>query len=92
MSKKHKRNKVDTPEDSKCQKNVSEVDVEGVVEEALANAMFRVRLDNGALVLCTIAGKMRKKGVMIRITPLDRVIVGVSIYDMTRGRIKYRYR
>lgn len=90
---KHKHNNTsDKSEEVKFQKNVSEVDVEGVVEEALANAMFRVRLDNGALVLCTIAGKMRKKGVMIRITPLDRVIVGVSIYDMTRGRIKYRYR
>lgn len=87
----HEHKNSDNKEATKCQKNVSEVDVVGVVEEALANAMFRVRLDNGALVLCTIAGKMRKKGVMIRITPLDRVIVGVSIYDMTRGRIKYRY-
>lgn len=87
----HEHKNSDNKKETKCQKNVSEVDVVGVVEEALANAMFRVRLDNGALVLCTIAGKLRKKGVMIRITPLDRVIVGVSIYDMTRGRIKYRY-
>ncbi len=70
-------------------KNASEVDVEGIVEEALANAMFRVKLQNGVVVLCTIAGKIRDK---IRVLPDDKVIVGVNIYDMNRGRIKYRYK
>lgn len=90
MSKKNKQKNTEVIE--KSEKNASEVDVEGTVTEALANAMFRVQLDNGALVLCTIAGKMRKKGTMIRILPDDRVIVGVSIYDFNRGRIKYRYK
>lgn len=92
MSKKKKIKNTEEQETEKCTKNASEVDVEGTVTEALANAMFRVQLDNGALVLCTIAGKMRKKGTMIRVLPEDRVIVGVSIYDMSRGRIKYRYK
>lgn len=92
MSKKNKKQKQTEQEVVKSEKNASEVDVEGIVTEALANAMFRVQLANGALVLCTIAGKMRKKGTMIRILPDDRVIVGVSIYDMKRGRIKYRYK
>lgn len=90
MSKKNKQKNTEIVE--KSEKNASEVDVEGTVTEALANAMFRVQLDNSALVLCTIAGKMRKKGTMIRILPGDRVIVGVSIYDFNRGRIKYRYK
>lgn len=71
-------------------KDEQEVDVQGVVEEALANAMFRVRLENGALVLCTICGKMRIKN--IRILPEDKVLVGVKIYDLTKGRIKFRYK
>lgn len=73
-------------------KTETEVDVEGVVEEAFANARFRVRLANGCNVMCTVAGKMRRdKNRFIRIVPCDKVLVGVSIYDMTKGRIKYRY-
>lgn len=73
-------------------KTETEVDVEGVVEEAFANARFRVRLANGCTVMCTVAGKMRRdKNRFIRIVPCDKVLVGVSIYDMTKGRIKYRY-
>ena len=87
MSKKTK-SKASTGE-VKLKKNASEVDVEGIVEEALANAMFRVKLQNGVVVLCTIAGKIRDK---IRVLPDDKVIVGVNIYDMNRGRIKYRYK
>lgn len=68
--------------------NVNEVVVDGVVEEALPNAMFRVRLQNDSMVLCTICGKIRKNN--IRILPSDSVQVGVSIYDMNRGRILYR--
>ena len=73
-------------------KNESEVYVDGIVIEALPNAMFRVELANSQVVLCTICGKMRSKARQIRIVPDDKVLVGVSIYDMTRGRIHFRYK
>lgn len=68
--------------------NVNEVVVLGTVEEALPNAMFKVRLDNESIITCTISGKIRMNH--IRILPCDRVQVGVSIYDMGKGRILYR--
>jgi len=68
--------------------NMSEVVVEGTVLEARPNAMFDVKLDNDQVVLCTICGKIRLH--KIRILPGDRVECGLSIYDMTRGRILYR--
>lgn len=64
--------------------------VEGVVEEALPNAMFRVRLENDHEVLAHVSGKMRMH--FIRILPGDRVQVELSPYDLTRGRITYRYK
>ena len=64
--------------------------MEGVIQEALHNTMFRVELDNGHLVLGHISGKMRKH--YIRILPGDRVTVELSPYDLTRGRIVYRGR
>jgi translation initiation factor IF-1 len=66
------------------------IEIEGVVKEALPNAMFRVELANGHLVLAHISGKMRQH--YIRILPEDRVIVELSTYDLTRGRIIYRYK
>ncbi len=63
---------------------------DGVVEEALSNAMFRVRLENGHLITTTISGKMRMH--YIRILPGDKVAVEISPYDLTRGRITYRYK
>lgn len=66
------------------------IEVEGVVEEALPNAMFQVRLENGHQVLGHISGKMRK--FYIRILPGDRVKVELSPYDLTRGRITYRFK
>jgi len=66
------------------------VEVEGVVREALPNTMFRVALDDGRLILAHIGGKMRKH--FIRILPGDKVIVELSIYDLERGRITYRYK
>ncbi|BDV01629.1 translation initiation factor IF-1 1 [Thermodesulfomicrobium sp. WS] len=66
------------------------IELEGVVEEAMPNAMFRVRLDNGHRVLGHISGKMRK--FYIRILPGDRVKVELSPYDLTRGRITYRFK
>ena len=64
------------------------IEVEGVVKEALPNAMFRVVLDNGHLVLAHISGKIRMH--FIRILPGDRVKVELSPYDLTRGRITFR--
>ena len=64
------------------------IEVEGAVIEPLPNAMFRVKLDNGHIVLAHISGKMRK--FYIRILPGDRVTVELSPYDLTRGRITYR--
>ena len=64
------------------------IEVDGVVQEALPNAMFRVELENGHEVLAHISGKMRK--FYIRILPGDRVKVELSPYDLTRGRITYR--
>ncbi|MGL5097837.1 MAG: translation initiation factor IF-1 [Planctomycetia bacterium] len=64
------------------------IEVEGVVTQALANTSFRVKLDNGHLVLAHVGGKMRKN--FIRIVPGDRVLVEISPYDLTRGRIIYR--
>ncbi|HIE59958.1 MAG TPA: translation initiation factor IF-1 [Persephonella sp.] len=62
--------------------------VEGTVEEALPNAMFRVKLDTGHEVLAHVSGKMRMH--FIRILPGDRVRVELSPYDLTRGRIVFR--
>ena len=66
------------------------IEIEGSVVEALPNAMFRVELTNGHKVLAHISGKMRQH--YIRIRPEDRVIVELSTYDLTRGRIIYRYK
>jgi translation initiation factor IF-1 len=64
------------------------IEVEGVVVEPLPNAMFRVKLDNGHVVLAHISGKMRMH--YIRILAGDRVTVELSPYDLGRGRIIYR--
>ena len=64
--------------------------VEGTVLEPLPNATFKVELDNGHEVLAHISGKMRMH--YIRILPGDRVQVELSPYDLTRGRITYRYK
>ena len=66
------------------------IEVEGTVTEALPNTQFRVELDNGHNVLAHISGKMRMN--YIRILPGDRVKVELSPYDLSRGRISYRFR
>jgi translation initiation factor IF-1 len=66
------------------------IETEGTVTEALPNAMFRVELSNGHIVLAHISGKMRQH--YIRILPEDRVVVELSPYDLNRGRIVYRYK
>ena len=66
------------------------IELEGTVVEPLPNAMFRVELENGHKVLAHISGKMRMH--YIRILPGDKVVVELSPYDLTRGRITYRYK
>jgi translation initiation factor IF-1 len=66
------------------------IQVEGTVIEPLPNAMFRVELENKHIVLAHISGKMRMH--FIKILPGDKVTVELSPYDLTRGRIVYRYK
>ena len=66
------------------------IELESTVVEALPNAVFRVELENKHQVLAHISGKMRKN--FIRILPGDKVLVELSPYDLTRGRIIYRYK
>jgi len=66
------------------------IEVEGTVTESLSNATFRVELANGHKVLAHISGKMRRH--YIRILPADKVLVELSPYDLTRGRITYRFK
>ena len=62
---------------------------DGIIEEALSNAMFRVRLENDHQIVATISGKMRMN--YIRILPGDKVAIELSPYDLTRGRIVRRF-
>ena len=66
------------------------IKLDGIIEEALSNALFRVRLGSGRLITATISGKMRMH--YIRILPGDKVAVEMSPYDLSRGRINYRYK
>jgi translation initiation factor IF-1 len=66
------------------------IEVEGTVVECLRNAIFKVELQNGHKVLAHISGKIRKNH--IKILPYDRVLVELSPYDLTRGRILFRHR
>lgn len=66
------------------------IEVQGTVDECLPSTMFRVRLDNDHIVLAHISGKMRKN--YIKILTGDRVTVELSPYDLSRGRITYRFK
>ena len=68
----------------------SAIQQDGTITEALSNAMFRVELENGHIVTAHISGKMRKH--YIRILPDDKVLVELSPYDLSRGRITYRFK
>ena len=74
------------------------IEVEGTVVETLPNAMFKVELENGHQVLATVSGKIRMHYIRkirmhyIRILPGDKVTVELSPYDLTRGRITYRFK
>lgn len=66
------------------------IEVEGKVVEALPNAMFQVKLENGHTVLAHVSGKIRMN--FIRILPGDKVTIELTPYDLTRGRITYRFK
>lgn len=66
------------------------IEVEGTVVEPLPNAMFRVEIEGGHKILAHVSGKIRMH--FIRILPGDRVLIELSPYDLTRGRITYRYK
>ncbi|MBO5003710.1 MAG: translation initiation factor IF-1 [Clostridia bacterium] len=66
------------------------VETNGTVTEALPNTMFKVELENGMEILCTLAGKLRMYYIKIMVG--DKVKVEMSVYDMTKGRISYRYK
>lgn len=63
---------------------------DGIIKESLSNARFRVELENGLLIVANISGKMRMN--YIRILPGDKVAVEISPYDLSKGRIIYRYK
>ena len=66
------------------------IEVEGTILEALPNAMFQVKLENGHIVLAHVSGKMRMN--FIRILPGDKVTMELTPYDLNRGRITYRFK
>ncbi len=66
------------------------IEVDGTIKETLPNAMFRVELENGHIVLAHVSGKMRMH--YIKILPGDKVKLELSPYDLSRGRITYRYK
>ena len=66
------------------------IEVEGVVVEALPNAMFKVKLENDHIILAHVSGKMRMN--FIRTLPGDRVTMELTPYDLSRGRITYRFK
>ena len=73
-----------------AKKQKEAIEVEGTVTEALPNATFRIELANGHNVLAYVSGRLRLN--FIRVLPGDRVLVDLSPYDLTRGRITYRFR
>lgn len=76
------------PKDHHCMAKEEQIELEGVILETLPNTMFRVKLDNGHVIIAHISGKMRKH--YIRILTGDRVKVEMSPYDLSKGRITFR--
>ncbi len=66
------------------------IEIDGIIEDTLPNAMFKVKLSNGHVILAHVSGKIRMH--YIRILPGDRVTVEISPYDLTRGRITFRHK
>lgn len=73
-----------------CQEKQNLIEMEGIVTQSLSNGMFRVKLENGFVVLAHVSGKIRRN--YIRILLGDKVAIELSPYDLTRGRIIYRLR
>lgn len=90
MAKSSRKKRPDRGEAEKPEKKKEVIEVEGIVKTALPNAMFEVELPNEHKVLAGISGRMRMN--YIRILLGDRVLVELSPYDLTRGRITYRFR
>jgi translation initiation factor IF-1 len=67
----------------------SSIQQDGIIKESLSNAMFRVELENGHVITAHISGKMRMH--YIRLLPGDKVKLEISPYDLTKGRITFRY-
>lgn len=84
------KRKKNTKNSGNAGKKKNLIEQDGSVTEALSNATFRVQLENGHVIVATISGKMRMN--YIRILPGDKVKVEMSPYDLTRGRITYRYK
>ena len=84
-----RRRRQPTLDGSKPQKDDA-VEMDGVIREAMSNGFYKVEVANGHLVLARLAGKMTKGH--IRVQPLDKVRVQMSVYDLTRGRIVWRFR
>lgn len=80
----------DADEEEKLMSKQDVIEVEGTVVEALPNAMFQVKLENGHVVLAHVSGKIRMH--FIRILPGDKVTIEITPYDLKRGRITYRYK
>jgi len=78
------------PKEKQTYEKEKAIEVEGIVSETLPNAMFKVKLESGHEVLAQVSGKMRMH--FIKILPGDRVRMELSPYDLTRGRIQYRYK
>lgn len=85
-----KKKKPQQGRDEPKEKKSDAIEVTGKVVEPLPNAMFRVELENGHVVLAHVSGKMRRH--FIRILRGDKVMVELSPYDLTRGRLTYRYK
>ena len=66
------------------------IEIDGVIEDTLPNAQFKVKLSNGHVIMAHVSGKIRMH--YIRILPGDRVTVEISPYDLTRGRITFRHK
>ncbi len=87
--KKENTNEHDTERNNGMSKTGT-IEQDGVIKEALSNAMFRVELENGHVIVAHISGKMRMN--WIRILPGDKVKVEMSPYDLSKGRITFRYK
>lgn len=86
MSKKNKKKQMSEQEQTEDRQD--RLELKGVVEEALPGTWFKVKIDGGLIVLCTLSGKLRQNH--IHVLPGDSVMIEVSPYDTTRGRIRWR--